>query len=195
MSALQLSLRTHTRPPSGGAGRWQGWGPRGRVAPQLRSARQPAGQTKGLPAKGGVISPPARRTGVRTSNARFPTFGRFFFPPYPRANAAPTWASGARPWSSWLFCPDERGSLRGTREGKSSWGRGRRDLGQGHRGGDVAARMDGSANTEAQSWQCGQNETRTHHPLCVLGRGRPPFLSSKRVSLPKLPAAGAEHGA
>lgn len=81
MSALQLSLRTHTRPPSGGAGRWRGWGPRGRVAPQLRSARQPAGQTKGLPAKGGVISPPARRPGVRTSNARFPTFGRFFFFP------------------------------------------------------------------------------------------------------------------
>lgn len=130
----ELSLRSRTRPPSGGAERWRGWGPRGRVAPQLSSARQPAGQTKGLPAKGGVISP---QLGVLECELQTPDsqhLADFFFSPYPKANVAPTWASGARPWSSWLFCPDEKGSLSRTREGKPSAGRGRRDLGQGHRG-------------------------------------------------------------
>lgn len=146
MSALQLSLRSHTRPPSGGAGRWWAWGPRGRVAPQLQPARQPAGQTKGLPAMGGA-SPPQLGPGVRTSNARDSQHLADFFSPYPKAEMQlQRGLLAPGPWSSWLFCPDERGSLRGTKEGKFSWEEGGETSGRVDGVGDVAAQMDGNAN-------------------------------------------------
>lgn len=121
---VQLRLRSRTRPPSGGAERRRGWGTRGRVAPQLRSARQPAGQTKGLPAKGGVISP---QLGVLECELQTPDsqhLADFFFP-LPQSKCGSNVGFWCPTLEQLAVCPDEKGSLSRTREGKSSGGRGR----------------------------------------------------------------------
>lgn len=161
----ELSLRSRTRPPSGGAERWRGWGPRGRVAPQLSSARQPAGQTKGLPAKGGVISP---QLGVLECELQTPDsqhLADFFFPLTPKQMWLQRGLLAPDPGAVGCFARMRRAHSAGPGRGNLVRGEGGETSGRVIAGGGVGGWMDGSTNTEAQSGQCGQNGTRTHHPL------------------------------
>lgn len=146
MSALQLSLRSHTRPPSGGAGRWWGWGPRGRVAPQLRSARQPAGQTKGLPAKGGVISPHSSASWSANFKRPIPNIWPIFFPLTPKQMQLQRGLLAPDPGAVGCFARMRGAHSGGPRKGNLAGEEGGETSGRVIAGGDVAARMDGNAN-------------------------------------------------
>lgn len=70
----------------------EGLGARGGAATW---AQQPDGQTEGLLAKGGVISPGSTSW---SANFKLPIpniWPYFFFLPYPKANPTPMWAPGA----------------------------------------------------------------------------------------------------